>query len=66
MKWSQPNISGKAPKKRYQHTAVLYQRNKLVIHGGISKMTALQDVFILDLGIFFKFFVSDNQRKWNG
>lgn len=64
MKWIQPNITGKAPKRRYQHTAVLYQKNKLVVHGGISKMTALQDVFILDLGT--KNFVSHYQRKWNG
>lgn len=64
MKWIQPNITGKAPKRRYQHTAVLYRNNKLVVHGGISKMTALQDVFILDLGTIDSF--SHLQRKWNG
>jgi len=49
MRWVQPNISGKPPKKRYQHSAELFDHNKLIIYGGISRMTALQDIVVLDL-----------------
>jgi len=49
MRWIKPNVSGKPPKKRYQHSAELFDHNKLVIYGGISKMNALQDIVILDL-----------------
>jgi len=49
-KWSRPHIlEGKQPAGRRAHTAVYYQQ-KLWIFGGGNGLTALNDVWTLDMG----------------
>jgi hypothetical protein len=50
MTWTQPNMSGKYPSKRYQHFSFLINSKQVLVYGGINRMTALQDIHILDLG----------------
>jgi hypothetical protein len=50
-KWIPVATSGKPPTKRYQHSAYYdNEEKKIIIYGGINRMTVLQDVHYLALG----------------
>ena len=50
-KWSQPAVTGEAPKPRAHHTMSVVNNNKLYLFGGYGGHgKVFGDVFVLDLG----------------
>ena len=57
LEWVLPETKGKPPSPRYNHSMSFYERgNFIIIHGGrndiMSKTSALDDTFVLDLEFF--------------
>jgi len=52
MSWTKLKAAGYKPKARYHHSAFyIAEKNQFMIYGGITKMSSINDLWILDLDI---------------